>query len=194
MSIGVSVEQKSKELLKKWSKEQQDVIAQRQHMFKEATDSFLGVVNDSLKMRVPEESLKRLCGNILELYSLPTNMLVDNKKLEEYSRECQKVVAAMQGTLSGNGFSEEFKKYGKATWTNGSRASSAYMNWMKDLLREQKITADGKEAGQVVKSCLELTESFIEESVACWMDQVKASSGLVRTTLPKEGTPAQPVQ
>jgi hypothetical protein len=96
--------------------------------------------------------------------------------------------------ISGNGFSEELKQYGKATWANGSRVSSACIDWMKHLLSEQKISADKKETEQAMKNCLEATESFLKESVACWMDQVEAGSGLVKHGLLKQGKSAQPVQ
>jgi hypothetical protein len=45
-----------------------------------------------------------------------------------------------------------------------------------------------------MKNCLEATESFLKEAVACWMDQVEAGSGLVKHGLLKEVSPAQPVQ
>ena len=111
-----------------------------------------------------------------------------------YSSEIKKLVAGMPVALSGNGFSEEFRQYGKASWANGSKAHSACMNWMMSLLHGQKLTSDRKEAEEAVKNCLEATESFLKESVACWMDQVEAGSGLVKHGLLKEGSPAQPVQ
>jgi hypothetical protein len=193
-SIKVSLEQKPFELFTKWSEEHLNLLNQRQQMFKEASESFLGVVKDSMAMKVPEESLKRLCGNMLELCKLPVNTLGGNARLEEYSHELKKLVAAMPVALSGNGFSEEFKQYGKATWANGSKANSACMNWMTSLLHGQKLTSDRKEAEEAVKNCLEATESFLKESVACWMNQVDAGSGLVKHGLLKKGSPAQPVQ
>jgi hypothetical protein len=175
----------------KWSEEHLGMLNQRQQMFKEATESFLGVVRDSVERKAPEESLQKLCGSMLGLCSLPLNPLGDNKRWEEYSREFLDFAAKTPFALTGNGFSEEITIYGKETWKNGSRASSACMSWMKSLLCEHKITSDGRETGPVVKNCLAATESFIEESVACWMDQVKAGSGLVRHGLLKEGAAVQ---
>jgi hypothetical protein len=163
-------------------------------MLKEASDSFLGVVRESFEMKVPEESLKRLSGNMLALCKLPVNTLGDHAGLEAYSSEFKKLVAGMPIAISGNGFSEEFRQYGKTFWANGSKMHSAYVNWMMSLLHGQKLTSDRKEAEETVKNCLEATESFLKESVACWMDQVGAGSGLVKHGLLKEGSPAQPVQ
>ena len=163
-------------------------------MLKEASDSFLGVVRESFEMKVPEESLKRLSGNMLALCKLPVNTLGDHAGLEAYSSEIKKLVAGMPIAISGNGFSEEFRQYGKTSWANGSKAHSACMKWMMSLLHGQKLTSDRKEAEETVKNCLEATESFLKESVACWMDQVGAGSGLVKHGLLKEGSPAQPVQ
>jgi hypothetical protein len=145
-------------------------------------------------MKVPEESLKRLSGNMLALCKLPVNTLGDHAGLEAYSSEIKKLVAGMPIAISGNGFSEEFRQYGKTSWANGSKVHSAYVNWMMSLLHGQKLTSDRKEAEETVKNCLEATESFLKESVACWMDQVGAGSGLVKHGLLKEGSPAQPVQ
>ncbi len=191
MSNGVSLEQKPFELFTKWSEGHLDMLNQRQQMFKQATESFLGVVRDSVERKAPEESLQKLCGSMLGLCSLPSNTLGDNVQPEEYSREFLDFAARTPFALTGNGISAEIRHYGKETWKNGSRASSACMSWMKSLLREHKIASDGKEAEQVVKNCLEATESFIEESVACWMDQVKAGSGLVRHGLLKERGPGR---
>jgi hypothetical protein len=194
MSIGESLEQKPFELFTKWSEEHLDMLNRRQQIFKETTESFLGVVRDSMGMKVPEESLKRLCGNMLELYKLPLNTFGDHARLEAYSSEIKKLVAEMPVALSGNGFSEELRQYGKASWANGSKANSACMNWMTSLLHEQKLTSDRKEAEAAVKNCLEATESFLKESVACWMDQVEAGSGLVKHGLLKKDDPVQTVQ
>jgi hypothetical protein len=194
MSTGVSLEQKPFELFTKWSEGHLELLNQRQQMFKEATESFLGVVRDSWEMKVPEESLKRLSGNMLALCKLPVNTLGDRAGLETYSSEIKKLVAAMPVVLNGNGFSEEFRQYGKASWANGSKAQSACMSWMMGLLHGQKLASDRKEAEAAVKNCLEATESFLKESAACWMDQVEASSGLVRHGLLKEACPAQPEQ
>ena len=125
MSTEVSLEQKPFELFTKWSEGHLDLLNRRQQMFREASDSFLGVVRESFEMKVPEESLKRLSGNMLALCKLPLNTLGDPAGLEAYSSEFKKLVAGMPAVLSGNGFSEEFRQYGKASWANGSKAHSA---------------------------------------------------------------------
>jgi hypothetical protein len=191
MSNGVSLEQNPFELFTKLSEEHLDMLNQKQQMFKQATESFLGVVRDSVERKAPEESLQKLCGSMLGLCSLPLNTLGDNKRWAEYSQDFLEFTGKTPFALSGNGLSEEITQYGKETWKNSSRASSACMSWMKSLLCEHKITSDSKEAGQAVKNCLAATESFIEESVACWMDQVKAGSGLVMHGLSKEGDALQ---
>jgi len=71
MSTGVSLEQKPFELFAKWSEGHLELLNQRQQMFKATSDSFLGLVRESFEMKVPEESLKRLSGNILALCKLP---------------------------------------------------------------------------------------------------------------------------
>ncbi len=194
MKNEVPLEQKPFELFTKWSEGHLNMLNQRQQMFKEATESFLGVVRDSVERKAPEESLQKLCGNMLGLCSLPVNTLGENGAWEEYSREFLDFAAKTPFALTGNGFSEEITQYGKETWKNSSRASSACMSWLKSLLCQHKIMSDGKEAGQIAKNYLAATESFLEESIACWMDQVKASSGLVRHGLLKEDAPAEPVQ
>ena len=173
-------------LLTKWSEGHLDLLGERQRLCKETTQSVLDVLRDLMDRRAPEESMMHLCGNMLELCRMPLSPVGGNGNWEEVSREFRRLVAETPFAVSGNGFSEELRAYGKATWENGSRASSDCMNWMRDLLREQKITTDGTEAGQIVKSCLDLTESFLQKSLACWMDQVKAGSGLVKTSLLKE--------
>jgi len=193
MSTGASMEQKPLEWFAKWSEGHLALMSQRQRLYKETTQSVLGIFRDLMDRKAPEESMKKFCGSILELCSVPANVIENNGNCEELSREFQKLIAGAPFAVSGNGFSEEIKAYGKATWENGSRASSAYINWMKELLRQQKLTADGKEAGQLVKSCLELTESFLEKSAECWMDQVKANSGLVKTSLLKGKKAAEPM-
>jgi hypothetical protein len=145
-------------------------------------------------MKVPEESLKRLSGNMLALCNLPLNTLGARAGLESYSSDFKQLVAAMPKALSKDGFSEEFREYGKASWANGSKANAACMNWMMSLLHGQKLTSDRNEAEEAVIDCLEATRSFFRESVACWMGQVEAGSGLVKHGLLKEGSPAQPVQ
>jgi len=191
MSNGVSLEQNPFELFTKWSEEHLDLLNRKQQTFKEATESFLGVIRDTVERKAPEESLQKLCGSMLGLCDLPVNAPGGDKRWEEYSREFLDFAAKTPFALTGNGLSEEITQYGKETWKNSSRASSACMSWMKSLLCEQKITPDGREAGQAVQNCLAATESFIEESVACWVDQVKAGSGLVRYGLSKQGAAVQ---
>jgi len=163
-------------------------------MYKEATESLLGVVRESFEMKVPEESLKKLQGNMLDLCRLPLDTLGDHARLHAYSSELKKLVAAMPVAISGNGFSEELKQYGKASWANGSKAHSACMSWMMSLLHNQKLTSDRKEAEEAVKNCLETTESFLRESAACWMQQVEAGCGLLKQGILKEGVTAAPAQ
>jgi len=124
MSTGVSVEKKPFDLFTKWSEGHLDLLNRRQQMLKEASDSFLGVVRESFEMKVPEESLKKLSGNMLALCKLPLNTLGDHAGLDAYSSEFKKLVAGMPAAISGNGFSEEFKQYGKASW--GKRLESAF--------------------------------------------------------------------
>ena len=194
MNNGASLGKNTLDLFTKWSEGHLELLNRRQQMYKEVSDSFLGVVRESFEMKVPEESLKRLSGNMLALSKLPMNTLGDQAGLDAYSSEFKKLLAGMPVALSGNGFSEEFRQYGKASWANGSKAHTACMNWMMSLLHGQKLTSDRKEAEEAVKTCLEATESFLKESVACWMDQVEAGSGLVKHGLLKEVSPAQPLQ
>ena len=194
MSNGTSLGKNTLDLFTKWSEGHLGLLNQRQRMFREATQSVLGIVQDSLEMKAPEESVKKLCGNMLELCNLPLNVVGSNGNWEEYTREFRKLVAGTPIAVSGNGFSEEVRAYGKATWENGSRFSSAYVNWMKSLLQGQKLTSDTEEAGRIVRNCLDTTESFIEESVACLLGQVKANSGLLKNGLLKEVSTDQPVQ
>lgn len=194
MNNGALLGQNTLDLFTKWSEGHLGLLNRRQQMYKEATESLLGVVRESFEMKVPEESLKKLQGNMLDLCRLPLDTLGDHARLHAYSSELKKLVAAMPVAISGNGFSEELKQYGKASWANGSKAHSACMNWMMSLLHGQKLTSDRKEAEEAVKNCLEATESFLKESVACWMDQVEAGSGLVKHGLLKEASPTQPVQ
>lgn len=194
MNNGESLGKNTLDLFTKWSQGHLELLNRRQQMYKEVSDSFLGVVRESIEMKVPEESLKRLSGNMLALCKLPINTLGNQSGLDACSSEFKKLLAGMPVALSGNGISEEFRQYGKASWENGSKAHSACMNWMMSLLHGQKLTSDRKEAEEAVKNCLEATESFLKESVACWMDQVEAGSGLVKHGLLKEVSPAQPLQ
>ena len=194
MNSGASLDQNPLELFTKWSEGHLGLLNQRQQMFKEATESFLGVFRESFEMKVPEESLKRLCGNMLEMFKLPLNTLGDPARLDAYSSELKKLVAAMPVAISGNGFSEELRQYGKASWANGSKAHSACMSWMMSLLHDQKLTSDRKEAEEAVKSCLEATELFLEKSFTCCLDQVRANCVLVKTGILKDEAPAAAAQ
>ena len=149
MNNGASLGKNTLDLFTKWSEGHLGMLNQRQRMFREATQSVLGIVQDSLEMKAPEESVKKLCGNMLELCNLPLNVVGSNGNWEEYTREFRKLVAGTPIAVSGNGFSEEARAYGKATWENGSRVSSAYVNWMKSLLQGQKLTSDTEEAGVI---------------------------------------------
>jgi len=194
MNNGALLGQNTLDLFTKWSEGHLGLLNRRQQMYKEATESLLGVVRESFEMKVPEESLKKLQGNMLDLCRLPLDTLGDHARLHAYSSELKKLVAAMPVAISGNGFSEELKQYGKASWANGSKAHSACMSWMMSLLHNQKLTSDRKEAEEAVKNCLETTESFLRESAACWMQQVEAGCGLLKQGILKEGVTAAPAQ
>jgi len=194
MNNGASLGQNTLDLFTKWSEGHLGLLNQRQQMYRDAAESFLGVVRESFEMKVPEESLKRLHGNMLELCRLSLDTLGDHARLDIYSSDLKKLVGAMPVAISGNGLSEELKQFGKASWANGSKAHSACMSWMISLLHNQKLTSDKKEAEEAVKNCLETTESFLKESAACWMQQVEAGCGLVKHGLLKEGVTASPAQ
>ncbi len=194
MSTGESLSQKSFELLTKWSEGQLDLLGRRQRKVREAAESALGVFRESLDGKAPEESLKKLCGNVLELYSLPLGTNGNNGSWAEYSRELQKFFAETPIAVSGNGFSEEVRTYGKKTWENGEKATSAYVNWIKALLQGQKLPVSADDAGQALGNYLSATELLVEKSVDCLLNQVRANSGFVKTSLLKEKTLAEPVQ
>ena len=194
MNNGGSLGQNTLDLFTKLSEGHLGLLNRRQQMYKAATESFLGVVRESFEMKVPEESLKKLQGNMLDLCRLPMETLGDHARLDAYAGELKKLVASMPVAISGNGFSEELKQYGKTSWANGSKAHSACMSWMLSLLHSQKLTSDRKEAEVAMKTCLETTESFLKESVACWEQQVEAGCGLLKKGLLKEGVTTAPVQ
>ena len=194
MNNGTSLGQNTLDLFTKLSEGHLGLLNQRQQMYKETTESLLGVVRESFEMKIPEESLKRLQGNMLSLCRLPLDTLSDHARLDAYTSELKKLFAAMPVAISGNGFSEELKQYGKISWANGSKAHSACMSWMMSLLHSQKLTSDRKEAEEAMKNCLETTESFLKESVACWMQQVEAGCGLLKHGILKEGVTAAPAQ
>ena len=194
MNNGESLGQNTLDLFTKLSEGHLGLLNQRQQMYKEATESLLGVVRESFEMKVPEESLKRLQGNMLSLCRLPLDTLGDRERLDAYTSEIKKLFAAMPVAISGNGFSEELKQYGKTSWANGSKAHSACMSWMMSLLHNQKLTSDRKEAEEAMKNCLETTESFLKESVACWMQQVEAGCGLLKQGILKEKVTAAPAK
>lgn len=194
MNNGESLGQNTLDLFTKLSEGHLGLLNQRQQMYRETTESLLGVVRESFEMKVPEESLKRLQGNMLSLCRLPLDTLGDRERLDAYTSELKKLFAAMPVAISGNGFSEELKQYGKTSWANGSKAHSACMSWMMSLLHNQKLTSDRKEAEEAMKNCLETTESFLKESVACWMQQVEAGCGLLKQGILKEKVTAAPAQ
>ena len=194
MNNGESLGQNTLDLFTKLSEGHLGLLNRRQQMYKAATESFLGVVRESFEMKVPDESLKRLQGNMVDLCRLPLETLGDHARLDAYTGELKKLVAAMPVAISGNGLSEELRQYGKTSWENGSKAHSACMSWMLGLLHSQKLTSDRKEAEEAVKNCLETTESFLKETVACWVQQVEAGCGLLKKGLLKEGVTTAPVQ
>ena len=194
MSMEALLKQNPLEMYSKWSEGQLELLGRRQRKIRETTEAALGVFRDSLDGKAPEESLKKLCGGIFELYSLPLGANGSNGNWKEYTGEFRKLLAGTPLAVSGNGLPEELQAYGKATWDNGSRASSACMNWMKTILQGQKLTTSADEAGQSVRSCLRATEAFVEESVECLLSQVRANSGLLKTSLLKETKSAEPVQ
>ncbi len=187
-------EKKRSELLSKWSEENLSLLSRGQKLCGEMTQAALDVVRDSLEMRVPDVSIKKFVGSMLELGNVPLNGIPGNGHWEEYSREFQKLLSGAPFAVNGNGFSKEATVYGKATWENGSKASSACVSWLKRLVREQKFTSDTEEAGRIVCDCLDATESFIGETFACLLDQVKANSEFVKSSLWKEKKQVAPVQ
>jgi len=194
MEKGSSFAKKPLDLFVKWSEGQLGLLSQRQRVYGETTKAALGIVRDSLEMRAPEESLKKFCGGMLELCNVPLNGIAGNGTWEEYSREFQKILSGVPVAVNGNGFSEEAKAYGKATWENGSKVSSAFVNWMKSLVREQKFISDTEEAGRIACRCLDATDAFIGAAFDCLLDQAKANSAFVKSGLLKEKRQADPVQ
>lgn len=194
MSTETLLNQNPMDMFSKWSEGQLELLGRRQKKIRETAEAALGVFRDSLDGKAPDESMKKLSGSLLELYSLPLGANGNNGNWKQYTGEFRKLLAGTPLAVSGNGLPEELRAYGKATWDNGSRASSAYMNWMKTILQGQKLTTSADEAGQSVRSCLGATEAFVEESVECLLSQVRANSGLLKTSLLKESTSAEPVQ
>ncbi|NPV03981.1 MAG: hypothetical protein HPY67_04535 [Syntrophaceae bacterium] len=187
-------EKKPSELLSKWTEEQLSLLKRGQRLYGEMTQAALDIVKDSLEMRVPDVSMKKFVGSMLELGNVPLNGIPGNGHWKEYSRELQKLLSGAPFAVNGTGFSKEATVYGKATWENGSKATTACVNFMKHMFREQKFTTDTDEAGRIVCDCLDAAESFIGETVACLLDQVKAGSAFVKSSLLKEKKPAAPVQ
>lgn len=194
MERGSSFAKKPMELFVKWSEEHLSLLSRRQKLYGEMTEAALGIVRDSLEMRVPDASMKKFVGSMLELGNVPLHGVAGNGNWEEYSRSFQKLLSGAPFAVNGNGFSKEATVYGKATWENGSKASSACVNWLKSMVREQRVTSDSGEAGRIVCDCLDATESFIGETFACLLDQVRANSAFVKSTLWKEKNQADPAQ
>ena len=146
-------------------------------------------------MKVPEESLKRLSGNMLELCKLPLNDARGPVGLDAYSSEFQKLVAGMPIALSGNGFSEEVEALRESVLGKRFESSSACVNWMKSLLHGQKLTSDRKEAERRSKGTAwrRPSRSSRNPSPAGWI-RSEAGSGLVKHGLLKEVSTAQPIQ
>jgi len=194
MGTDVLLEQNPLLWITKWSEESVDLMNRRQRSMQETAESFMCVVQDTLEMKPSAVPVRRLCGNLFELCNFPMETLAEKAKRGAAALDVRKLVAGVPAPLSVNGFSEALPAYGKATWANGSRASSACIGWMKTLVLEQKITADGKEAGRALKNCLEATESFAEESLACCLDQLRANCGLLKAGVMKKQGPDEPVQ
>lgn len=182
------------EWLTKWSEESIDLVNRRQRKFQETTESLMGVFRETIEMKPAAEPLRRLCGNVYELFNSPMESFVERANWEDAVREMRELAGEMPGSFSGNGFSEELTAYGKSTWENSSRVSSACIDWMKHLVLENKLPADRTEAGQAAKKCLEATESFIEESFACCLDQIRANCGLLKAGVMKNPRHTEPVQ
>lgn len=193
MGTDVLLEQNPLQWFTKWSEESVGVMNRRQHRLQETTESLMRVVQDALELKPAADPLRRLYGNLFELCNSPMETLVERAQRGAAALDIRNF-AGMPVPLSGNGFSEELTAYGKATWSNSSRVSSACIDWMKTLVLEQKITADGKEAGRAVKNCLEATESFAEASLACCLDQLRANCGLLKAGVTKKKGPEEPVQ
>lgn len=197
MGMDVLSAQNPLQWITKWSEESVDLMNRRQRSLQETSESFLRVVQDALEMKPSADPVRRLCGNLFELCNFPMETLVEKARQGAAAFDVHKLVAGMQAPLSVNCFSEDLTSYGKATWANGSRASSACMDWMKTLVLEQRITVDGKEAGRALKSCLEATESFAEETLACCLGQIRAYCGLLKSGVMKdmkEQAPHEPVR
>lgn len=192
MGTDVLLEQNPLQWLTKWSEESVGLMNRRQLRLQETTESLMRVVQDALELKPAADPLRRLYGNLFELCNSPMETLVERAKWGSAALDIRNL-AGMPVHLSGNGFSEELTAYGKATWANSSRVSSACIDWMKILVLEQKITADGKEAGRAVKNCLEATESFAEASLACCLDQLRANCGLLKAGVTKKKGPDEPV-
>lgn len=189
MGMDVLLEQNPLQWLTRWSEESVDLMNRRQRKFQETTESMMSVFQDALEMKPAAEPLRRLYGNLFDLFNSPMETLVEKTKWGSAAFDIRKLTAGMPVFLSGNGFSEDLTAYGKSTWANSSRVSSACIDWMKNLVLEQKISADGKEAGRAVKNCLEATESFAEESLACCLDQLRANCGLLKAGVIKKQGP-----
>ena len=95
MNNGGSLGQNTFDLFTKLSEGHLGLLNRRQQIYKAATESFLGVVRESFEMKVPEESLKRLQGNMLDLCRLPMETLGDHARLDAYAGELKKLVASM---------------------------------------------------------------------------------------------------
>lgn len=192
MSMESLLERNSFEFLTKWSEESVDLMSRRQRQFQETAEFLLGVFREALEMKPVADPPRRFYGNLYELLNSPVGILLERANWEDAILGIRNLAGGMTDHISGNGFPEQLTAYGKTTWENGSRASSACIDWMKHLVLEQKITADRKEARQAAKKCLEATESFLEESFACCLDQLRANCGLLMADVLKENGHAEP--
>jgi hypothetical protein len=109
---------------------------------------------------------------MLQLCNVPLNGIAGNGTWEEYSREFQKILSGLPVAVNGNGFSKEATVYGKATWENGSKASSACVNWLKSMVREQRVTSD---TGKPRNDCVAWRHRFVNRAAvtACSIRQGK---------------------
>ena len=96
MNCGAFLEQKPFELFTKWSEEHLELLNQRQQMYKQVTESFLGVVRDSVEMKAPGESLqKALRKHARDVQPAFEDARGQLQTWKEYSSELRKLVAGM---------------------------------------------------------------------------------------------------
>ncbi|HNU86129.1 MAG: hypothetical protein QM256_03630 [Pseudomonadota bacterium] len=186
MSMNAWLQRNPFEVFTQWSEESVDLMIRGRRQFQETAESLLGVFREGLEMKPVADPIRRLCGNLYELLNFPVGNGLERATWEDAILEIRNLADGMTGRLSASGFAEQLAVYGKTTGENGSRVSSACIGWMKRLVLEQKITADREEARQAARNCLEATESFLKESFACCLDQLRANYGLLMAGVMKE--------